>query len=424
MNTRRDFLKKSTLLTALAGAPLTAGLGMNSQASGIYEKLDEARRRPVLKTEYFNDAVIIEQVELLHYNNSFICRVRSKDGAEGISVANNLRMVFLYPIFLQRIAPFFIGKNALELEELIEGVYRYRSNYKYQSYALWVPVATLEFAILDMLGKMAGKSMGQLIGDIHHPAPGVYLATRMRHLSAEDSIREAREQLLAGDYKALKFKIGEKMGNNAEAVEGRSEKLIALAREELGDDYWLGVDANGGYDVRGAIRIGHILSEYHYDFYEEPLPFDWYHETKEVADAVKTPVAGGEQEASMRNYRWIIGDNILQIIRPDMFYFGGMMRSVKVARMAEVAGITCVPHLSGSGLGYLYAMHFLSAIPNAGAYSPNSRDENNPIPVHCNTSSLQVEKGRFKVPTGPGMGVEVDPDFLEKHRPVEPVITD
>jgi L-alanine-DL-glutamate epimerase-like enolase superfamily enzyme len=124
-------------------------------------------------------------------------------------------------------------------------------------------------------------------------------------------------------------------------------------------------------------------------------------------------------------FRWIIGDEILQVVRPDQFYFGGMIRSVRVARMAEVTGTTCIPHLSGCGLGYLYAMHYLSAIPNAGAFNPSSKDENPPvIPVHSETSSLEVENGRFRVPTGPGLGVEIDPAFLDKHSPLVPVISE
>jgi len=425
MKSRRDFIKRSVLLGATLGSPAISACDGRVNETDVYEKLDEALARPVLKKEFFNAPVIIEQVELLHYHHSFICRVRSKDGAEGISVSNNIRMIFLYPIFLQRVAPFFVGKDALDLDKLIDGVYRYRSNYKYQSYALWVPVATLEFAILDMLGKISGKSMGQLIGEIHNPEPGVYYSTSMRESTAEATMEAAKEALEKGGCRAYKFKIGVRMGSDQEVVPGRTEELIPLARKELGDDFWLGVDGNGAYTVEKAIEVGKLLTRYDYDFYEEPLPFDWYHETKQVADAVGVPVAGGEQEASMRMFRWIIGDEILQIIRPDPFYFGGMIRSVRVARMAEVAGIQVIPHQSGAGLGYLYKMHYVSVLSNAGAFHPSSKDVNPPvIPVECDSSSLEVENGRFKVPTGPGLGVEINPDFLKKHQPLVPAITE
>ena len=85
-------------------------------------------------------------------------------------------MKSFYPVFVNRLQPFFIGKDARDLEALLEEVYVYQSNYKFQSLALWVPVATIEFAILDMLGRMAGRSLGLLLGEIHHPTVSFYQA--------------------------------------------------------------------------------------------------------------------------------------------------------------------------------------------------------------------------------------------------------
>ena len=65
--------------------------------------------------------------------------------------------------------PFFKGRDARDWEQLLEEVYVYQSNYKLQGLALWIPLATIEFAVLDMLGRIAGKPMGELIGTLHHP---------------------------------------------------------------------------------------------------------------------------------------------------------------------------------------------------------------------------------------------------------------
>jgi len=381
------------------------------------ETLEKELGRPVLKKELFPDPVVIEEAELLHYQGSFICRVRSSNGVEGYSVSNNLRMGYLYPIFVERVAPFFISKDARDLDQLVDEVYRYRSNYKFQSYSLWIPVATLEFAILDLLGRMAGIPMGGLFGDIIRDHMKVYYSPNYRDRSATETIDKVLEEIEGTGTEAVKFKIGMKMGDNEEAIPGRTEELIPLARKKLGDQMWLGVDANGGYDAREGIRIGKILDAHGYNFYEEPVPFDHYHATKEVADNVVTPVAGGEQEGSMRNFMWMISENILQIPRQDMFYFGGMIRSVRVARMAQLAGMNCAPHLSGSGLGYLYVMHFISSTPNANDYCPRG-NVGEPYPMLCRTSSLQVENSAIRIPTDPGLGIEIDPGFLAKHKPV------
>ncbi len=417
MNTsRRGFFKKTAVVSAGSALFMGTARANSFQDEEQYAALDEAYSKPVLKRDLFPDPVIIDKLELLRLGDNFICRVRSKDGAEGISVSNNMQMVSLYPIFTRRLQPFFPGKDARNLEQLLEDVYVYQSNYKLQNLALWVPLATIEFAILDMLGIIAGKPMGELIGEIHHPNIAVYQANNFRGKSAEESIQGIIRQVEETNAKALKFKVGGRM-NAPELPPGRSEKLIPLVRKTFGDEMTIYADSNGSYDVKEAIRIGKLMEEFKFDFYEEPVPFDWYEETREVADALNVPIAGGEQEPSMHNFRWLIGNNALQIVQPDIFYFGGMIRSMKVARMAAVKNMECTPHISGSGLGYLYMMHFVSAVPNAGPYH-EFKGYNNELPLACPTSDLQSHGGMVKVPTGPGLGVEIDPEFIKKHQPV------
>ncbi len=414
---RRSFLKKSAAGGLILTAPASFGT-TNQEIFDRYAKVDAAAAQPVLKRELFRDPVIIEKIDLIHHDGNFICTVRDKSGNEGLSVSNNARMHFLYPIFVKQVAPFFIGKDARDLDDLIEGVRIHQSNYKYQGYALWIPVATVEFAILDMLGKMSGKSLGELIGKVHHPAIAVYEANNYRGRSAEESIKLIKAHMETTNAKALKFKVGGRMSNNADYPPGRTEKLIPLVRKTFGDDMVIYADSNGSYDAEEAIRIGRMMEEYKFDFYEEPVPFDWYEETKIVKDALTVPIAGGEQEPSMHNFRWLIANHALDIVQPDIFYFGGMVRSLKVARMAEALGKPCVPHISGSGLGYLYMMHFVSVLPNAGPYH-EFKGFSNDIPMTSKTVDLRMKEGKIDVPTGPGLGVDIDPGFVKKHKLVE-----
>ncbi len=413
-SSRRNFLKTSSVSAVGTTFFLGAAASEKKIDKPNYEQLDEVLARPVLKTELFSSPVIIEKLELLRLDDNFLCRVISTDGAVGISVSNNMQMVSLYPIFVNRLKPFFIGKDAVELEKLLDEVYVYQSNYKLQNLAFWVPLATIEFAILDLLGRIANKSIGEMIGEIHNPEIAVYQANNYRGKSAKESIVEIVKNVEETQAKAVKFKVGGRMSSNADYPPGRTEELIPLVRKTFGDKMAIYADSNGSYDAKEAIRIGKMLQEYKIDFYEEPVPFDWYDETKEVADALDIPIAGGEQEPSMHGFRWLIGNNALHIVQPDIFYFGGMVRSIKVARMAATKGMTCVPHISGSGVGYLYMMHFVSAVPNAGPFH-EFKGFNTEIPINCSTSDLESHGGVVKVPTGPGMGVEIDPVYIAKH---------
>jgi L-alanine-DL-glutamate epimerase-like enolase superfamily enzyme len=408
---RRKFI--ATSVVAGIGASLPAVQLQQSALKSKYVALDEILKKPVFRDELFPAPVIIETLELLRFEDSFLCRVRSKDGAEGISVANNDQMKSLYPVFVNRLQPLFEGKDARKLERLLDDAYVYQSNYKMQSLALWVPLATIEFALLDMLGRISGKSIGELIGNIFNRDIAVYQANGERGITAEKTIEHLIKEVGETRAKALKFKVGGRMSNNYESPAGRTEKLIPLVRKTFGDKMTIYADSNGSYTADEAIRIGRIMEEYKIDFFEEPVPFDWYEETKTVSDALKIPVAGGEQEASIHMFRWLIANEALQVVQPDMFYFGGMVRSMKVARMAAASGIPCTPHISGSGLGYLYMMHFVSAIPNAGQFH-EFKGFNEEIPFTCKTSELKSNEGVVKVPSGPGLGIDIERDYLRK----------
>lgn len=416
---RRQFLTTATAATLLPGMTFSACQQRQEKdsVSDTYSTLEDILSREVLKKELFKEPVLIDSLELLRYEDNFLCRVRSKDGAEGISVSNNMQMISLYPIFTHRLRDYFIGKDARELEALLEGVYVHKSNYKLQNLALWVPLATIEFAILDLLGKLAQRPIGALIGEIHHPAIAVYQANNYRGKSAKESIEKIQQNVEQSQAKAIKFKVGGRMSKDRDEPPGRTEELIPLVRKTFGDDMVIYADSNGSYGVEEAIRVGRILQDHAIDFYEEPVPFDWYEETKLVADALHIPIAGGEQEPSLHNFRWLIGNHSLDIVQPDIFYFGGMIRSMRVARMAAALGKECTPHISGSGLGYLYMMHFVSAVPNAGPFH-EFKGLNKSLPIECPTSSIASNNGIVQVPTGPGSGITIDPAFVEKHQRV------
>jgi len=427
MRTNRRKFISTTLAGGLAATWSRSCSGSETQEPSPrsrrydYARLDKILKQPVLKRDMFLSPVIIKSLELLRYKSSFLCRVRSSDGAVGISVGHS-GMNSLYPIFLNALKPFFIGKDARDLDLLLEKVFIYKLNFRLSGMAIGIPLATIEFAILDMLGRIANKSIGQLIGEIHHPRVAVYQATEYREKPVEESLELIKRDVAKYNAHAVKIKVGGLMfmtrDINAVGPKGRTERIIPLIRKTFGDKMALYADANGFYSVDEAIRVGKLLEEYGYGFFEEPVLFDWYEETKQVADALRIPIAGGEQEYSLHGFRWLIANDGLQIVQPDNYYFGGMIRSMKVARMAQAFGKACTPHMSGGGLGYLYMIHFVSALGNASAHH-EFKGLNTNVQFECKTSPLLVVDGKIKVPTGPGLGVDIAPDFIKKHEAVK-----
>ena len=417
---RRRFL--STSLVAGAGVTALPACSASANADSVndnYAKLDEVISAPGFKRELFKEPVIIESVELLRDGRSFICRVRSKDGAEGIAESHNTMSV-LYPIFLNRVQNVFVGQDARHLDELLDKALEFSFNYRFGGVGIGIPLATMEFAILDMMGFIAGKPVGELVGEIHNTHIPVYQATEWRDKSVDESVALIKEAVEKSQATAVKIKVGALMfmtkDLDARGPSDRTEQIIPKIREAFGDDMTLYSDANGYYrDSQEAIRVGKLLQEYNYAYFEEPVFFDWLDGNKEVTDALDIPIAGGEQQHSIYGFRWLLANEGIDVVQPDHFYFGGIIRSLKVARMGHAMGKTCIPHLSG-GLGYLYMLHLVSAMPNRGAHIEFKGYER--IPIECATSSLRLENGRIQVPTGPGLGIEIDPDYLKRYRSV------
>ena len=303
----------------------------------------------------------------------------------------------------------------------MEKVFVYQMNYRLNGMAVGIPLATIEFAILDMLGRIAVKPLGQLIGDIRLTDIPVYQATEYREKSVEESMELIQRDVAEYNSRALKIKIGGLMFMTADiravGPKGRTEKIIPHVRKTFGDDMALYADANGFYSVEEAIRAGRLLEEYKYGFFEEPVMFDSREETRQVADALRLPIALGEQEYSLHGFRWLIANDAVRIVQPDNYYFGGMIRSMQVARMAAATGKTCTPHMSGGGLGFLYMMHFVSVLPNAAPFH-EFKGLKTDVQFHCATSPLKVVDGKIKVPTGAGLGVDIDPAFVARHQAV------
>lgn len=423
--TRRRFLKTNLLggvgaALPFAAAGADAGRSASTALNPRYAKLDEILGQAVLKRELFTEPVIIESLELLRYKDSFLCRVRSRDGAEGLSVGHS-GLNALYPIFTHNLQPFFIGKDARDLDLLMEKVFIYGFNFRFNGISLGMPLATIEFAILDLLGRIAGKSMGQLIGDIQHREVTVYQATEYREKPVDESLELIKRDVAEYNARALKIKIGGLMfmttDIHAVGPPGRTEAMIPLVRKTFGDSMALFADANGFYSVEEAIRVGKLLEEYRYGFFEEPVMFDWHEETRQAAKGLSLPIALGEQEYSLHGFRWLIANDAVQIVQPDNYYFGGMIRSMKVAQMAHAFGKSCTPHMSGGGLGFLYMMHFVSVLPNAMPYH-EFKGLKTSVQFECKTSPLKVRDGKILVPTGPGLGVDIDPDYIAKHQKV------
>ncbi len=410
---RRKFLGRSATATA---AVLSAACGPERKpgepraaAPGV-EELGRIGSAPVLMLDGLKAPVVIQSIRLLKKDKEYFVHVRSKDGAEGISLPNPPRPEYLTPILNQLVIPFFIGKDARNLENLLWELYRWHDNYKLYGLALWSPQAWVEFAILDMLGRILRKPMGALFGPVLRTEIPFYVASGRRDTTPEQEIEHLKKLVEQSHAKALKFRVGGRMSRNADAMPGRTETLIPLVRKTFGDAMDIHADSNSSYDVPKAIEVGRMLEEIKAVYFEEPCEFDHLEQTKAVADALTIPVAGGEQEYSDWRFRWMIANRGVDIVQPDLHYYGGMIRSMRVARMADAAGMPTTVHISG-GFGFVYMLHFASVVRDPGRYQEYKLGTEKYGAWF--DPPLTVRDGKMSVPTGPGVGIVSIKDVIQ-----------
>jgi L-alanine-DL-glutamate epimerase-like enolase superfamily enzyme len=218
-------------------------------------------------------------------------------------------------------------------------------------------------------------------------------------------------------YGAFKFRIGKECGRDADEWPGRTEKIVPLLRQALGEDIRLLADANSCYSPSKAIEVGRILEDNGICHFEEPCPYwelDW---TAAVTRALSIDVTGGEQDWDITLWRRMIDMRAVDVVQPDVCYVGGIRRILKVAKLAEAAGLPVTPHAANLSLVTIFTLHVMGALPNAGPYVEFSIEPNesyypwqeglyDPVP--------RIRDGMVLIPEGPGWGVTIRQDWLDR----------
>jgi L-alanine-DL-glutamate epimerase-like enolase superfamily enzyme len=262
------------------------------------------------------------------------------------------------------------------------------------------------------VGKAHGQPVYQLLGGRFRPSVPVYGSAMRRDTTPEEEVDRVVAAVAEHGFRAVKVKIGERNGRDAESRTGRTWRLVPLLRKELGDAVEISADANGAYSAGQAIRIGRLLEEYGYLHFEEPVPFWEYENAATVAAALDIPVGLGEQEFSVDALRRIVALGAADVIQPDVCYVGGISRARQVADLANVAGLPCVPHSSGRSLTAIFTAHLVTAMPACNLFhewtieDASSMRVYEPFPVARN--------GEVVLPDTPGWGVEIAEATLQR----------
>jgi len=354
----------------------------------------------------------IQRIET--FCNRFVgfVRVTASDGSQGWGQVSTYNADITSEILHRQVAPWSLGRDALDIETLMDLIPE--REHKFPGSYLCRAMAGLDTALWDLRGKREGRSVCELLGGTPRPLRA-YASSMKRDITPRDEA--ARLSALRDRYgfDAFKFRVGAECGHDVDEWPGRTEEIVPTMRKTLGGDIALLVDANSGFSASRAIEVGYLLQEHGISHYEEPCPYWELEQTKAVRDALEIDVTGGEQDCWIPTWKQMIAMRAVDIVQPDVCYLGGIVRTLRVAKMAAQAGMPCTPHSANLTMVTLFTMHLLGAIPNAGKYLELSIEGPDYYPWQeglFRRSPYTVVDGMVTIPSEPGWGVEIDPQWL------------
>lgn len=352
------------------------------------------------------------------FTDEFVCftRVTTEDGSQGWGQVAPYFADITAQVIHRQVAPHTLGQDAFDIDHLVD-IVRDREH-KFPGSYLRRAMGGLDTALWDLRGKLMDKPVCSLIGG----SPGTiraYASSMKRDITPKDEADRLVRLRDAHGFDAFKFRVGAEVGRDVDEWPGRTEQIIPTMRLAMGDDVALLVDGNSCFSPQRAIEVGHILQDNGISHFEEPCPYWELEQTKQVTDALDIDVAGGEQDCMMATWRQMIDGRVVDIVQPDICYLGGMTRTLRVAKMAEAAGLPVTPHCANQSLVTLFTMHLLRAIPNAGKYLEFSIEGLDYYPWQDQLfvrSPYEITDGKATVTDAPGWGIEVNPEWLAKSR--------
>lgn len=278
-------------------------------------------------------------------------------------------------------------------------------------------ISGVDIALWDVIGRALKQPIHKLIGGAFRTelvpyATGFYRVDGKSY--PEEAIAEAKRHLAKG-FKAFKLKTGF-------GVKADLEYIYAI-REAVGPDVRIAMDANCAYDAATARRILLESQDAKIHFFEEPLIAEDIEGYKMLRNLTSTYIASGENTFGKIGYRHWIAGGALDILQPDLCSAGGFTECKKIAAMAQAYNTMLIPHVWGTGIGMAAALQFIASIP-AAPLSFNSAEEPmleydqsaHPFRDNLINHAIVMSNGKLRVPTEPGLGVNVNRDVIEQYK--------
>jgi L-alanine-DL-glutamate epimerase-like enolase superfamily enzyme len=386
---RRDFVK--------LGAGGLAGLVAEAALPSVLRAAADWRSLKITAVEPYR----------LQTGSLFVL-VRTSEGVSGLGEVSPMNTRVLEAVVRHSLAPIVVGKNPLDVgriwDEMLHATYKLGTAGSQPE-----AMAGIDIALWDILGKTAGLPIHQLLGGRRKDKVRLYASIgNGAQNPVADQVKKAVAAASQG-YTAVKMRM-EWSSRATDVNPARDWELVSTVRKELGEKLDLYYDANNGFSVATAIRLGRrFQDELNVLHFEEPLAQHDYAGYAEVCAALDMAVAAGEHEYTLWQFRDLIERAKVDVVQPDLVKAAGLTECVRIAHLAQAHGKVLVPHQTQQTIGHTANVHYLAAFDNSA-----HAQEYSWVPERAAKlwtlfkQDLSPKGGYATVPDGPGLGLELD----------------
>jgi L-alanine-DL-glutamate epimerase-like enolase superfamily enzyme len=301
--------------------------------------------------------------------------------------------------------PVILGADPMNVDVLWEKMFSTMKSRGHWKGFMIEAISGVDIALWDLIGKALNQPVSTLLGGRHHEKLEAYASSIML-MERSEMVKEAKDLVRQG-FKKIKVKVG--LG-----VETDLGNIKAI-REGVGPDIGIMLDANCGFSREEALRLGVMLEPLNILWFEEPVPPHDLEGYARLSDSLRIPVVGGESEFTRWGFRDLILRGKVSVIQPDIARCGGFTEARKIAALASSHGVTVAPHTGASGaVSIAAAVHWASSLSNLYLFEHMYTE--NPLRTKIlKDPILECQNSSVKVPTGPGLGIEIDNNKMKKY---------
>jgi D-galactarolactone cycloisomerase len=385
-----------------AMAPARGGNALETARAGKIARVNAHPLRAVLPSPQQTSQGAWTAIEIV------VVEIETVDGIVGFGECLARRGAAAYAGFIDEVfAPLLIGESAQDRRRLwqkMRGVLTGRTGGM-----LVEAIAGVDIALWDIAGKAAGVPVAKLLGGMGRSEIDAY-ASSINWLDDATAEQEIARAVTMG-FHTIKVKTGMPVA--------RAIDRARLARRVAGDKVALSVDANWCYDVDDAVRVGRVLADLDYVWFEEPIKPEDRRGYKILREKLPIRLAAGESDFAVVDAAEMIEDRSLGLIQPDVARAGGISETWRIAELANAFNVAYAPHVGWSGAVCVAAsLQLAAAAQNCIIFEcmvyPNPLRE--ALLTKTVGEASLLKNGKLPIPQGPGLGIEIDRAALAAHR--------